>query len=73
MLTQKDFIQALSIISDYHTTQILINKPKDSFVDTSSEKVRLEIIDCVPAVINQLKRAGYSLSMNSGKLLVDKW
>lgn len=74
MLTQEQFLTAMTIISAYHSTKIVINRPKaDGFVDGNSINVKLEITNCVAGLINKLKENGYSLSLNNGYLSVLKY
>ena len=73
MLNSKDFTTALEIISKHHSTELVINTPLDNFVGyIGRSKFRLHLKKCVPAVINNLVKAGYILSMGPEGLEVNK-
>ena len=73
MLDSKDFIKALEIISKHHSTELAINTPKNNFVGNMGQtEFRLHIKKCVPAVINNLIKEGFILSMGPEGLEVDK-
>ena len=61
----------MEIIINHHSTKVEINKAQPGgYIDTHSDNVRLHIKDCCGSVINDLKEAGFSLSMDNGLLLV---
>lgn len=73
MLNSKDFTTALEIISKRHSTELAIKTPRNSFVGNIGQtKFRLHIKKCVPAVINNLVKEGFILSMGPEGLEVDK-
>lgn len=73
MLNSKDFTTALEIISKHHSTELVINTPRNNFVGyIGQSKFRLHLKKCVPAVINGLIKEGFMLSMGSEGLEVDK-
>lgn len=73
MLNSKDFTTALGIISKHHSTELVINTPRNSFVGyIGQSKFRLHLKKCVPAVINSLVKEGFILSMGPEGLEVDK-
>lgn len=73
MLNFKDFTTALEIISKHHSTELVINTPKNNFVgNMGKSEFRLHIKKCVPSVINNLIRAGYILNMGPEGLEVNK-
>lgn len=73
MLNSKDFTTALEIISKHRSTELVINTPSNNFVGyTGISKFRLHLKKCVPAVINNLIKEGFILSMGPEGLEVDK-
>ena len=73
MLNSKDFTTALGIISKHHSTELAINTPRNNFVGYMGQtRFRLHIKKCVPAVINNLVKEGFILSMGLEGLEVDK-
>lgn len=73
-MTMEQFKEAIEIISVYHSSTVKINTPKDHFVgDMGKLNFRLHIVECVPAVINTLISAGFSLSMTADGLCVNKY
>ena len=68
-----DFMLALEILSENHTTKITINQPIDHFVgNLGKSEWTIHINRCVPAVTAKLIQAGYMLSMTEYGLLVEK-
>lgn len=73
MLNSKDFITALEIISKHRSTELAINTPSNNFVGyTGRSQFRLHLRKCVPAVISNLTKEGFILSMGPEGLEVDK-
>lgn len=73
MLTPKEFNQAMEIISKSHSTELAINTPRNNFVGNMGQtEFRLHIKKCVPAVINNLVKEGFILSMEPEGLEIDK-
>lgn len=73
MLDSKDFTNALEIISKHHSTELAINTPRNNFVGNMGQmEFRLHIKKCVPAVINNLIKEGFILSMGPEGLEIDK-
>lgn len=69
----EQFNEAIKIISVQHSSVVKINTPKNNFVgDLGDKNFRLHIIECVPAVVNKLIGAGFSLCMTKDGLLVTK-
>jgi hypothetical protein len=72
-MEKADVLKAVEIMLDNHSNNISINKlaKGDSFVPNAA---KLVIHDCVPAVVNKLKEAGFMLSMSSvhNGMLVEK-
>ena len=72
-MREQDYFDALKIISQYHSTVISINKPKDGFVGgLGKDSFTLHITQCVPAVVAELSYVGFRLSMEVDGLRVDK-
>ena len=72
MLNSKDFTTALGIISKHRSTELAINTPCNNFVGYMGQtRFRLHIKKCVPAVINNLIKEGFILSMGPEGLEVD--
>lgn len=71
-MKQGQFIRAIEIISQHHSSQISINLPKNDFVgDLGKTEWTIHINKCVPAVINKLIADGFLLSMDEHGLSVD--
>ena len=71
-MEKQDFLTTLNIISENHTTKIVINKA-DGFVgELGKTEFTIHLIDCCASVVDKLKKADYMLSMNKGYLLVHK-
>lgn len=66
-----DFLQAIDIISECHSSKIIINHTKDNG-QVDIENRRIHIIDCVPAVILKLQAEKFSLRMKDGMMEVSK-
>lgn len=67
-MNKADFFLAIDIITEHHSTELIVNGPIKGFVDKSI--YRLQIRECVPSVINKLKEQGFMLSMQDGLLEV---
>lgn len=73
MLNFKDFTTALEIISKHHSTELVINTPINNFVGyIGQSEFRLHLKKCVPAIINNLIKEGFILSMGPEGLEVGK-
>lgn len=72
MLNFKNFTTALEIISKHHSTELAINTPINNFVGYMGSEFRLHLKKCVPAVINDLIKEGFILSMGPEGLEVNK-
>lgn len=73
MLNSKDFTTAMGIISKHHSTELVINTPRNNFVGYMDQtRFRLHIKKCVPAVINGLIKEGFILGMGPEGLEVNK-
>lgn len=73
MLNSKNFITALEIISKHHSTELVINTPRNNFVGyIGRSEFRLHLKKCVPAVINNLIKEGFILRLGPEGLEVDK-
>lgn len=69
-----NFIKALEIISENHSTEISINYVKpNGFVDVGKSNPTLRIKSCCAGVVNRLHDAGYALSMDNGSLVVEDY
>ena len=72
-MNKQNFLQAIEIIAMHHTTKMVINKPVNGSIgNLCTSEFTIHITDCCASVINKLKEAGYSLSMNDGALSVWK-
>ena len=73
-MKKENFIKALEIISKYHTTNLVINKVKpNQQVTPVLASPTIQITGCCAAVINNLKEAGFSLSMQDGMMSVEDY
>ena len=72
-MTQEQFNTAMSAIARHHSSQISINLPKNNFVgDLGNQKFTIHITRCVPGLVNDLLKLGYSLGMEEQGLCVTK-
>lgn len=72
-MNKQDFLQAIEIISMHHTTNLVINKPVNGTIgNLCTSEFSIHVTDCCASVVNKLKEAGYSLSMNNGGMSVWK-
>lgn len=69
-----DFLEAIKIISKNHSTKLVINHVEpNGQVSPVLESPTISITDCCASVINNLKDAGFSLSMQNGMTTVSKF
>ena len=69
-----NFLKAIKIISANHTTEIIINNVKpNGQVSPVLESPTIHVINCCASVINDLKTAGFTLSIDKGKLCVEDY
>ena len=67
------FAEAMAIIAECHTTEVLINKPKDGFVGDLGERTfSIHITKCCAGVVKRLCAKGYTLSLDENCLKVEK-
>ena len=67
-----NLLQAIEIISKSHSTKVVINHVEpNGQVSKVLESPTLEIVDCCASVVENLKKAGFTLSMHKGKMFVD--
>ena len=71
IMNATDFLKAIEIISQHHSTKIVINHVEPNG-QVDLEKKRIHIIDCCPSVINKLKNESFTVGMQNGMLWVDK-
>jgi len=70
----EDFLEAIKIISKKHSTKLEINHVEpNGQVSKFLESPTISITDCCASVINELKDAGYSLSMKDGKTILNRY
>ena len=69
-MKKEDFISAIHICEEHHSTKLTINLVPEGQVVSNAQ--RLVIHECVPAVINKLKDAGYMIGLESYGMYVDK-
>ena len=72
-MKKQDFLNALSIIGQHHSTKIIINKPIDSFVGESGKDFTIHITDCCASIFIKLIQAGFAPSMQNGTTSIDKY
>lgn len=71
IMKREQFIKALEIISEHHSTQISVNLPQGGSCCFMAEgEIRLHINKCVPSVINKLHAAGFTMEMTEQGLRV---
>jgi len=74
-MRHSNFITALTILSNYHTNEIIINKPpaNGSVGKITSGEPTIHITSCCGGAITELTNAKFSLSMSKGLLLVEDY
>lgn len=73
-MEKDDFMKAMEIISANHTTEMYINKPYNSHVgDLGTTEFSIRIKKCCANVVDNLKKEGYSLSMEDGLMSLSKF
>ena len=74
-MNKQDFLEAMEIISENHSTKIEINHVgSDKCVgDIGRSNFTIHITDCCGAVITNLKLNSYILSMKNGKTSINKF
>lgn len=73
-MKKADFIQAIELIMQVHTTELIINKVEpNGNVGKVLESPTISIKDCCAGLVNRLKDAGFNLSMSNGFLTVSKF
>lgn len=70
----KHFIEALVIMTENHSNDIIINKSFGHGSNTGTkESPTIHITNCTASTVNKLKEAGFSLSMEKGFLSVNDY
>lgn len=74
-MTKDNYLKALEIISQSHSTEIKINLPTNGFVGDSLgvSEFNLTITRGCVSVVDRLTKSGYALSMTKDGLSVDKY
>lgn len=74
-MTKENYLKALEIISQNHSTEIKINLPSNGFVGDKlgNMEFNLTITKCCATVIDNLAGNGYSMYMTSDGLRVEKY
>jgi len=67
-----ELLKAIEILSLHHSNEVIINKVSNngSIGNLCSGEPSLHVVNCVPAAINELLKAGFTLSMDHGFLSV---
>ena len=69
-----DFLKAVEILTKNHSNEIIVNKSTGHGSTTGNEaNPTLHITNCTASAVNNLKEAGFSLSMNGGFMTVEKF
>ncbi len=69
-----DFLEAVAILTKNHSNEIIVNKSTGHGSTTGNEaEPTLHITNCTAAAVNNLKAAGFTLSMNGGFMTVEKF
>ena len=69
-----DFLKAIEIISKSHSVDMVINNVEpNGQVSPVLESPTISIKTCPAATVNNLKDAGFSLSMHKGMMNVNKF
>ena len=69
-----DFLEAVAILTKNHSNEIIVNKSTGHGSTTGNEaNPTLHITNCTASAVNNLKEAGFTLSMNGGFMTVEKF
>ena len=69
-----NFLEAVQILTKNHSNEIIVNKSQGNMTKTGNEtKPTLHIKNCTAAAVNNLKDAGFTLSMSDGLMLVEDY
>lgn len=72
-MTHEHFTEAIDIISRHTSTTIHVNGTLKHLIgNLGSTEFLIQITQCAPPLVNDLVKNGYSLSMTSEGLRVDK-
>jgi hypothetical protein len=73
-MNKSEFLTALSIIGQHHSTKVIINLPTNGHVgDLGHSQWTIHITDCCASVFNKLRAADFSLSMQNGMTSICKY
>lgn len=69
-MTRETFNEAMDIITQSHSTEIIINKPNDNGSIPTERTIHIK--SAVPKVLERLMYKGYILNLKNGYLSVTK-
>ena len=70
----ENFLEAVAILTKNHSNEIIVNKSTGHGSSTGDvTNPTLHITNCTASAINNLKEAGFSLSMNDGFMSVEDY
>ena len=70
----ENFIEAVTILTSNHSNEVIINKATGNGATTgNSKEPTLHITNCTASAIDNLKEAGFSLSMGKGHMVVEDY
>lgn len=69
----KDFYDAIELLTKHHSNEIIINKCTSGGQVPDFTEPTLHVVNCVPAVVSKLEKAGFMLCMDHGFLTVNKY
>jgi len=70
----QNLLEAIAILTKNHSNEIIINKSTGHGSTTGDEKApTLHITNCTASAVNNLKEAGFTLSMNGGFMSVEDY
>lgn len=72
-MDREQFYKVIEIISEQHSTEVVINEAVNGFVgELGRSKWSVTIKKCCPSVIEKLIKEGFMLSMTATGLHIDK-
>ena len=72
-MDREQFFKVIEIISEHHSTEVVINEAVNGFVgELGRSKWSVTIKECCPSVIEKLIKEGFMLSMTATGLHIDK-
>ena len=70
----ENLLEAVKILSKNHSNEIVVNHVEEGGqVTANEENPTLHVYNCTASAVNNLKKAGFTLSMDQGLMCVDDY